>query len=153
MSLKILTATLLCLFFTFQAKASEIYLGPALLKPKCPFWGVELQRKAPLYKCIYTQTGVLLIETKNVYLFAGIGSLHPIGPRLDVYFSFSPGLYFHKEILNLGFPIEFRSCFELAFSFTPRLKLAAQFFHLSNAHLGKKNPGVNGSVLSLGFRM
>lgn len=140
-------------FFAPCLHASEIYLGPALVKPKRPYWAVEFQKKDPIYRCIHTQQGILVIDKKNLYLFAGIGSLHALAPFLDLYLSFSPGLYFHKDILNLGCIIEFRSCFELAWHLNPRLKLAAQFFHLSNASISSKNPGVNGSVLSLGFRL
>lgn len=141
----------LSLFPSFSLKAAQIYFGPALVKPKCPFWAVEFQRKDQIYQCIYHQKGILLIDNKVVYLFAGIGSVHPIGSRLDLYMSFSPGLYFQKEILNLGCVIEFRSCVELAWYLNPKLKLATQLFHLSNAHLSSRNPGVNGSTISLGF--
>lgn len=60
--------------------------------------------------------------------------------------SFSPGFYFQGNGRNLGFPFEFRSAIELTYSFN-KSSIGIQAFHISNAHLGYKNPGMNAYIL------
>ena len=55
--------------------------------------------------------------------------------------SFAPGLYLQGKGKDLGYPIEFRSSMECAYRFRNHSRLGAMFYHLSNAHLGDKNPG------------
>jgi len=82
----------------------------------------------------------------NVY--AGISLDIFLGNRLVFRPSFAPGLYFHGNGYDLGHVVEFRSAAELAWRFDDRSRLGLEFYHLSNAHLGDKNPGEESIVLT-----
>lgn len=60
---------------------------------------------------------------------------------------FAAGYYAPGHGKNLGYPIEFRSGIELAWQFNDWHRLGIHFYHLSNASLGKKNPGEESLVL------
>ena len=88
------------------------------------------------------------------YTYAGI--------RLDVYFgdrlvftpSFAPGLYHQGNGNDLGFEVEFRSSAEIAWRFDDFSRLSFGVSHISNASLGRKNPGVENLTVmySIPFR-
>ncbi len=54
---------------------------------------------------------------------------------------FAAGYYWKGSWKDLGYPLEFRSGIELAWQFSDWRRLGVHFYHLSNASLGKKNPG------------
>lgn len=60
---------------------------------------------------------------------------------------FAAGYYAQGGGKNLGYPIEFRSGVELAWQFYDWHRLGVHFYHLSNASLGRKNPGEESLVL------
>lgn len=86
-------------------------------------------------------------------IFAGVGFAVELYMSEHFIFcpNFEPGLYFHGGGRDLGYPIEFRSCLEMAYEFCNKGRLGAQFFHISNAHLGKHNPGANAFALYYAF--
>jgi lipid A 3-O-deacylase len=61
--------------------------------------------------------------------------------------SFAPGLYLKNKGKDLGFPLEFRSSLAIAFEFNNGHRMGLQFYHLSNANLGSRNPGEESLVL------
>jgi hypothetical protein len=67
------------------------------------------------------------------------------------HFLFSPGFaagyYWRGSGKDLGYPIEFRSGIELGWQFSDYRRLGLHFYHLSNASLGKRNPGEESLVL------
>lgn len=83
----------------------------------------------------------------SVYLYGGL--------NLDLlfwdHFVFAPGFaagYYRKGGgKDLGYPLEFRSGIELGWQFADGHRLGAHFYHLSNASLGRKNPGEESLVL------
>ena len=84
----------------------------------------------------------------------GSGFLY-LGMNFDLLFQehvlISPGLaggyYWQGGGKNLGYPIEFRSGVEIAWQFCDLRRLGIHFYHLSNASLGKKNPGEESLIL------
>jgi lipid A 3-O-deacylase len=71
----------------------------------------------------------------------------PLGRRLLLTPSFAPGLYAHGGGLDLGHVVEFRS--QLAVDFRLRGgRIGLSFSHMSNAHLGARNPGAEALVLN-----
>lgn len=55
--------------------------------------------------------------------------------------SIGPGAYLRGNGKNLGFPLEFRDSIELYYRLPNKGRIGAQFYHMSNASLGSKNPG------------
>ena len=68
---------------------------------------------------------------------------------------FSPGIaagwYQPGGGKNLRFPLEFRSCFEIAWQRSDFQRLGVRISHISNASLGYKNPGQESLVLFYSF--
>lgn len=76
--------------------------------------------------------------------FIGAGVLTDIfwGKRIVTTLSFAPHFYFGgNDKLDLDYPLEFRSQFELAYRFDNRSRLGLAYSHYSNADLGDDNPG------------
>jgi hypothetical protein len=82
-------------------------------------------------------------------IYAGISLDIFFGNRLVFRPSFAPGLYTKgSKGHDLGHVIEFRSGAELAYRFDDRSRLGLEVYHLSNAHLGDKNPGEESIILT-----
>ena len=60
---------------------------------------------------------------------------------------FAAGYFTAGKGKNLGYPIEFRSGVELGWQFSDGCRLGIHFYHLSNAGLGRRNPGEESLVL------
>jgi lipid A 3-O-deacylase len=85
------------------------------------------------------------------YSFAGfLVELH-LSRRFILMPSFAPGFYQSGLEPDLGFPLEFRSQLELSFQFENEVRLGFSLSHLSNAHLGHRNPGVE--VIALTYAL
>jgi len=85
--------------------------------------------------------GAFMTSKSAFYTYLGIGwDLH-LSKYLVMTPSFAPGVYLQGQDKNLGYPLEFRTCLELAYKFSNKARLGAQFYHLSNASISKRNPG------------
>ena len=120
-----------------------------LLQPKWRSWEFDIEYKFHLswlkspndYLEFRPLVGALITLRGTSYVYLGL--------NFDLLFFdhllFAPGFaagYFSKgEGRNLGYPIEFRSGVELAWQFSDKRRLGVHFYHLSNASLGKRNPG------------
>ncbi len=82
----------------------------------------------------------------SLYFCGGAGYDIFLGKHLVVTPSFAPGIYFRGNGKSLHFPIEFRSSIEMAFVLPNKGRLGGQFYHISNASMGKKNPGAESLV-------
>jgi hypothetical protein len=86
--------------------------------------------------------GVMGTAKGAVYTYVGFG----FDVNLPYNFVFTPsfaGGYFHSgRGVDLGYYWEFRSGVELDYRFDGNRRLGAGFYHISNAGLGSKNPGV-----------
>jgi len=67
--------------------------------------------------------------------------------------SFAPGIYIKGGGKELGYPLEFRSSIALAGEFRNCHRLGVQFYHISNAKLGFKNPGEESLVIFYSFAL
>ena len=87
-------------------------------------------------------TGFILTENNAQYFYSGIQAHYKIG-KLNVVPSFAPGLYGKGSGKDLGHIIEFKSEVQLSFDLFTNSELGFSYNHISNASLGKKNPGAN----------
>ncbi|MCH9626570.1 MAG: hypothetical protein S4CHLAM2_01920 [Chlamydiales bacterium] len=91
----------------------------------------------------------LLISPEWHSIFAGLGlglELHTL-KHLVLTPSLTPGLYWRGRGKDLGCFLEFRSALELAYECSNCTRLGAQIYHISNASIGRHNPGMNALVL------
>ena len=63
--------------------------------------------------------------------------------------SLGVGFFDNSNNIDLGYPIEFRSGFELTFKFENGYRLGFNAYHLSNSRLSSKNPGTESLSISL----
>lgn len=87
-------------------------------------------------------------ELKATFAGLGIGYEFYLTRHFLIIPSFTPGVYFKGSGRDLGFPLEFRSSLEAAFEWR-NCRLGGQFYHISNASLGSRNPGGNAYVFFL----
>lgn len=102
-------------------------------------WDVGVYQLRPLASLMGTEKG-------TIYLCGGAGWDIFLGKHLVLTPSFAPGIYFRGSGKSLHFPLEFRSAIELAYVFNNHGRLGAQFYHISNASLGRKNPGAESLI-------
>ena len=86
-------------------------------------------------------------STGSGYAYAGLRADLFIGRRVVLSGAEAIGAYMRGDGQDLGSILEFRSAVELAYRFDNRSRLGVAFYHLSNASLGRINPGTE--VLSL----
>lgn len=114
---------------------------------KAPQFLIEYRRNInyhhvrPLVAFTFTDRG-------SYFLCAGAGLDVFLGKYLVVTPSFAPGLYVkgHKG-KELGSVLEFRSSIELAAVLPNKGRIGAQYYHISNASLGYKNPGSESLII------
>lgn len=97
------------------------------------------------------QITLMIPELRSIFLGLGIGWECHLTKRITLIPSFSPGFYYQGSGRNLGFPVEFRSAIELSYQINDKSWVGLQASHISNAHLGNKNPGINAFVLTFAF--
>jgi lipid A 3-O-deacylase len=56
---------------------------------------------------------------------------------------FAVGAYNRSDDINLGGPVEFRSSLDISRALNDRVRLGVTLYHVSNARLYERNPGVN----------
>ena len=95
--------------------------------------------------------GVSGTNQGSTYIYGGLGYDIFLGSYFVLTPSFAPGLYFKGEGKDLGCALEFRSSIELSYIFKNKARLGAQFYHVSNASLGYKNPGEESLIFFYAF--
>ena len=83
----------------------------------------------------------------SVYLYAGLNFDLLFFDHLLFAPGFAAGYFSQGKGKDLGYPLEFRSGVELAWQFADWHRLGVHFYHLSNASLGRRNPGEESLVL------
>ena len=101
----------------------------------------ELYRKSFLGK-LSPITGGFLTEKNAFYLYTGVQAEYQLG-FLKITPSFAPGYYNYGDGKDLGYPLEFKTEVKVALDLSEKTKLGMSYNHISNASLGKKNPGAN----------
>lgn len=91
--------------------------------------------------------GVMSTAKGSIYGYLGINFDLLFGDHVLFAPGFAAGYFTPGDGKNLGYPIEFRSGVELAWQFSDWHRLGIHFYHLSNASLGKRNPGEESLVL------
>ena len=92
--------------------------------------------------------GAMATSDGGAYGYAGILLDLRLGEHFVTTLSFAPGAYHKGSGKNLGHELEFRSQIELAYRFADRSRLGVAFSHMSNASLGRKNPGTENLLLT-----
>jgi len=100
-------------------------------------------KRSPFIDHLRTQVGIFITTQEATFLYTGLAYDILLGKSFVLTPSFSPGLYFRGEGKDLGFPLEFRSALEFALRFKNASRLGMMAYHISNAGIGHRNPGVN----------
>lgn len=103
----------------------------------------------PLVWRLHPQVGAALFSDGSAYAYSGLALPVRLGARLSLSPSMSAGAFSAGEEVHLGSAIEFRSALTLGVSMGRDHGLSLSFYHLSNAGLGDRNPGVE--VLGLAY--
>lgn len=147
---------LLCTFF-LQADPKRpelVSLGIGVFNIVRKERTVQYQIEYKWDKCYwYIQPFVSIFVTnhRSTYFCAGACADIFIYKNLVLTPSFAPGIYVRGKGKDLGFPLEFRSCLALSYQFKNCTRFGAQFYHISNASLGHRNPGEESLVFFFSF--
>lgn len=95
--------------------------------------------------------GVMVTTEGSLYGYAGLGLDLVIADRVAIVPSAAVGAYNDGGGKDLGHWIEFRTGVEVAYVFDNRSRMGVGFYHLSNAGLGSRNPGVE--ILQLSYSL
>ena len=87
-------------------------------------------------------TGALITADNASYVYTGVQAQYKIGV-INLTPSFTPGLYNSGNGKDLGHIVEFKSEIQLSLDLPKDSQFGFSYNHLSNASLGKKNPGAN----------
>ena len=87
-------------------------------------------------------TGALVTGDAAAYIYTGVQAQYKFG-NMNFTPSFTPGLYSKGNGKDLGHIIEFKSELQISLDLSSDSQLGFSYNHLSNASLGKKNPGAN----------
>ena len=104
-----------------------------------PFAGIELTSD----QASYFLAGVYLDDNAGV-LFTGESSRYTVTP------SFGAGFYDDGDGKKLGNKLEFRTTLEISYQLENLDRFGISFGHISNANIGKKNPGAE--IISLSYQ-
>lgn len=95
--------------------------------------------------------GVMLNTGGAVNIYSGVYYEIPLTTILSVVPSFAPGIYLKGNSKDLHFLLEFRSQIEFFLTLDNFVKVGLSFNHISNASLGRLNPGVESIALTYYF--
>jgi hypothetical protein len=91
--------------------------------------------------------GVLATTDKSVMGYFGFRIDLYLGPHFVVTPNAAVGAFYRGDGKQLGSTIEFKTGGEFAYRFDDHSRLGLQFDHISNAGIGKHNPGTESLVL------
>jgi hypothetical protein len=77
-----------------------------------------------------------------MYGFGGLVLDFLIGDHIVFSPNFTLGYYHQGQGKRLGYPLEFRSSLEAGYRFDNEWRITGYLSHMSNAALGRKNPGI-----------
>ena len=87
-------------------------------------------------------TGAMITADNASYFYTGVQAEYKIG-SLNITPSFAPGYYSQGDGKDLGHELEFKSEVQVSLDLPKDSQFGFSYNHLSNASLGKKNPGAN----------
>lgn len=85
--------------------------------------------------------GLMATAMGTVYVYGGINFDLLFWDHFLLAPGFAAGYYSAGHGKNLGYPLEFRSGVEVGYQFSDTHRMGIHFYHLSNASIGKRNPG------------
>lgn len=138
----------------YKRPPALLSLGANLLEPttKHARWGMQIEYKGkPTRHHFRLLTGAMGTDKGAFYFYLGACYDLHLFHRFYLVPAFSPGIYIKGGDKNLGFPLEFRSCLELAYEFPFKGRLGTQAFHISNGSLSSHNPGLNAFSLFFAY--
>jgi lipid A 3-O-deacylase len=137
----------LCLLANTAARADD----PAFLtvgagafdvgKSDTAFEGRVEYRAAQRFWIFKPFGGLMATSDNAAYAYGGVLIDMFFGRRWVATGSFAPGAFHHGDGKDLGHGLEFRSQLEIAYRFDDRSRLGFALSHMSNASIGRKNPG------------
>jgi len=149
----------LCSISLVQAAPIYDYFSVAtgvfdILRERHRTWQFDLEYKFT-YKCLSPNphlqfrplVGAMATLKGSVYLYLGLNFDLLFFDHLLFAPGFAAGGYWKGNGKDLGYPIEFRSGVELGWQFDNGERLGLHFYHLSNASIGRRNPGEESLVL------
>lgn len=92
--------------------------------------------------------GAMMTAKKSFYLYGGFWFDWVFQKHLMISPSFCVGYFNNGDGKDMGYPLQFRSAIEIGGVFENEIRVGLQFYHISNASLGNKNPGEESLVLS-----
>lgn len=95
--------------------------------------------------------GAAMTSDGSSYVRAGLGRDFPFARRWNVNVSSAAGAYQHGHGKRLGRGLEFRSAIDLSVEVRPGVRCGAALAHLSNAGIGRSNPGIETLTFTLSF--
>ena len=148
----------LCLFMLCFVSTAELHAGR--LKLGAGVFDVLDDKKAQIYDISYISdlfiidtfkpfAGVFFTNKSQAYVYTGGLFDWEIFPYTHFIASFAPGAYTKGNGKKLGHTLEFRSTVGLEFAVTENLRIGTEFYHISNANIGKTNPGAEILLLTL----
>ena len=93
--------------------------------------------------------GIMINGDEGKYIYSGLRKDINISDNIYITPSFALGYYDQENSKDLGYSLEFRSQLEFAYQFKSMNRIALSINHISNASLGKQNPGVESMAISL----
>ncbi len=144
-----------------KAEPSLLYMGGGIFNvlQRQKTFSMQLEYRSSTFwyqrGCLFIRPLVALMGTDKgeTYACGGVAFDCIVSKHFAVTPSFAPGVYFKGSGKDLGFPLEFRSSFELSYRQNNGSRFGAMFYHISNASIGKKNPGVEALVFFYGIAL
>ena len=106
--------------------------------------GVSFYKFRPLVGLMATVNG-------TVYTYAGISLCLSMQKIFFLEPNFAAGYYYKGGGKDLGYPLEFRSGIEIGREFLDQSRIGFHFYHISNASIGRKNPGEESLIVFYAF--
>ncbi len=104
-------------------------------------------RPGVIWYTVRPTLGLMMTIRGVTYLYGGFGLEWILKDRLVFSPNFAAGWYRPGGGKDLHYPLEFRSGIELAWRFRTYARVGIHYYHISNASLGRKNPGAESLVL------
>ena len=94
-------------------------------------------------------TGGFITANSAIYVYTGVEWNYTLSDKLKFTPSFAPGIYHEGDGKDLGHALEFKTEIQASYSISESTSLGMSYNHISNASLGKKNPGANSYMFNL----
>ncbi len=116
-------------------------------------WSMQAEYKSDRYiwRGVRPQATFLLTDYGAGYGGFGLGWEFYLSKHFMLIPSFCPVIYWRGNGKDLGCPVEFRSCIEIAYETKKKMRFGFQIFHVSNANISDRNPGFNAFTFCIGF--